>query len=337
MVNLPSITQQTMIQNILKQKVVGVDLGYEKTTYAIVDVRGNEVAKADFPTTDYPDINAYISHLSNKIVELVEANGGYESIRSVGISSPSGNYLTGCIEYSPNLPWKGQIPLAAMMRDRLGLAVAVGNDAHVRALGESAFGSAHGMKDFILVVLGHGFGSCFFSNGHAHLGNAGFAGEVGHNCYQVDGRTCGCGHKGCYEAYCASQGVVQTARELMAASNEPSLMREAGELTPKMISEFCDQGDRLAIEVYRRTGEILGFILANYASVINPEAIILTGGITKAGKWLLEPTDETFEKVVFHNIEGKVKILTSSLADEERDVLGASVLAWSVKEYSLFK
>jgi glucokinase len=114
-------------------------------------------------------------------------------------------------------------------------------------------------------------------------------------------------------------------------------MRGISDLTPKLITDFCDQGDRLAIEVYRRTGETLGFILANYASVIDPEAIILTGGITKAGKWLLEPTNETFEKLVFHNIEGKVKILTSSLADEERDVLGASVLAWSVKEYSLFK
>ena len=118
-----------MIQNMIKTRVVGVGMSIDETDYAIVDVRGNIIAKDSFPTTDFPNVNDYVTFLSDRIVELVEKNGGYESIRSVGISSPSGNFRSGCIEHSPNMSWKGQIPMAAMLRDRLGLAVALGNDA----------------------------------------------------------------------------------------------------------------------------------------------------------------------------------------------------------------
>ena len=325
-----------MIQNLTKTKVVGVDISYELTMYAIVDIRGNILAKESFPTTEDPDFNNYISNLCERIVALIEQNVGYEDIRSIGVSVVSGNFMTGSIEDASNLPWKGSIPLAALMRDRLGLAVAIGNDAHIRALGEASYGCAHGMKDFIFLVLGHGIGSCIFSNGHAYLGNDGFAGEIGHACVDPLGRLCTCGNQGCLEAYCATRGIIETARELMASSDKPSLMRDCPDLTPKFITECCEKGDELAIEVYRITGTYLGLGLANYASVINPEAIILTGGISKAGKWLLEPTDEVFERHIFKNTEGKVKIMRSTLSENERNVLGASALAWSVKEYSLF-
>ena len=327
----------TMSQTTVKKRVIGVDISLEATTFAVVDVRGNIEAKDSFPTQDYPDIGGFVATLSDRILALVENNGGYESIRSVGISAHSANYLTGSIVNSPNFPWKGVIPLAALLRDRLGLAVAVANNSHVVALGEHAFGCAHGMRDFIAVTIGSGLGSCIFSNGSVNLGYEGFAGEIGHTCVHHDGRLCGCGNKGCLEAYTATKGIIRTAREVMAENSEPSLMRRADKLTPRVISEMCDQGDKLAIEVYRRTGEMLGLGLANYATVLNPEAIIFTGGISKAGKWLIEPAQESFESHVFHNIQGKVKFLASELEESERNMLGASVLAWEVKEYSLFK
>ena len=325
-----------MNQTAVKKRVVGVDISLDATTYAIVDVRGNILAKDSFPTEDYPEINGYVKKLCEKIIELVEQNGGYESIRSVGISAPSGNYITGCIVNSPNMPWKGVIPLAAMMRDQLGLAVALANNSHVVALGEHAFGSAHGMRDFIAVTLGSGLGSCIFSDGDVNLGFNGHAGEIGHTCVDIHGRQCGCGNCGCLEAYTATKGIIRTAKELLEESDEPSLMRGEEKLTPKKISQFCDAGDKLAIEVFRRTGEVLGLGLANYASLVNPEALIFTGGIARAGKWLLEPAKKSFEEHVFHNIQGKVKFLQSELGEDERNVLGASVLAWRVKEYSLF-
>ena len=128
-----------------------------------------------------------------------------------------------------------------------------------------------------------------------------------------------------------------TAQEVMKESDKPSLMRDLEKLSPRTIAECCDKGDELAIEVFRRTGYVLGLGLANYASIVDPEAIILTGGISHAGKWISEPAYESFESHVFGNLRGKVKILTSQLNDRERDVLGASALAWSVPEYSLFK
>lgn len=321
----------------IKTRVVGVDISNERTTYAVVDIRGNILAEESFITGDYPDVNNFVTALSDKIVTLVEANGGYETIRSIGVSSPSASSVSGCIENAANLPWKGVIPLSAMLRDRIGLAVGLSNDAHISALGEYTFGSAHGMKNFVIVSLGVGIGSCFFSDGKEHQGHLGFAGEFGHTCIVDHGRKCGCGHDGCVEAYVGATGIVRTAQELLEESDKPSLMRDAERLSPKIITGYCNEGDELAIEVYRRTGYKLGLGLANYASVVDPEAIILTGGISHAGKWLVDPACESFEDHVFGNLRGKVKILLSILDDRERDVLGASALAWSVPEYSLFK
>lgn len=319
-----------------KSRVVGVDIGVAQTTYAIVDIRGNIIAQEAFSTDEYQSVDSFVAVLCDRIVSFVEAHGGYESVRSVGVCCPSSNFMTGCIVNAPNLPWKGVIPLAAMMRDRMGLAVALANNSQCIALGEQTFGIAHGMKDFIIITLGHGMGSCIFSAGKWHLGHHGFAGEIGHTCVVPEGRECGCGHLGCLETYCAERGILRTARELMEESQEPSKMRQVEKLTPKIITELCEMGDPLAIEVYRRTGEMLGLGLANYASILNPEGIILTGGIPHAGRWLLEPAMESFEAHVFRNIQGKTKLLVSMLKDGERDVLGASVVAWMVKEYSLF-
>lgn len=322
----------------IKTRVVGVDIRETKTTYAVVNIRGEILAQDHFRTSDYPEISSYVNALSEKILTIIEENGGYGSVRSVGISAPSANYLTGCIENAANMPWKGVIPLAAMLRDQLGLAVAVANDAHITALGEKAYGSAHGMKDFIVVSISHGgLGSCIFTNGLPHLGVNGFAGEVGHTCVEVEGRLCGCGRRGCLETYVSDKGLVKTAEEEIANSNEPTLLSELEDLSIATIASCCDKGDRVAIDTFRRVGTMLGVGLANYASVINPEAIILTGDMMIAGKWLLKPMRTVFDEHVFHNIRGRVRILVSILKEGERDVLGASALAWDVKEYSLFK
>ena len=322
----------------IKTRVVGIDIREKRTTYAIVDIRGEIVAQDYFLTTDYPEISTFVAALSDRLLALVEENGGYEKIRSVGISAPSGNYLTGCIENAANMPWKGVVPLAALLQDRLGIAVALANDAHITALGEKAYGSAHGMKDFVIVSISHGgLGSCFFTNGQPHLGVNGFAGEVGHTCVVPDGRQCGCGRKGCLETYVGEKGLVRTAEEMIASSSEPTLLSTLDTLDVNSISGCCDRGDRLAIKVFQEVGTMLGIGLANYASVLNPEAIILTGDMMQAGKWLLKPMRASFENHVFRNIRDKVRILVSILKEGERDVLGASALAWDVKEYSLYK
>ena len=321
----------------IKTRVIGIDIRLERTTYAVVDIRGEIVAQDYFDTRDYADVNDFVTGLSEKLMVMMEENGGYDTIRSIGISAPSASSVTGCIENAANLPWKGVIPLAAMLRDRVGMAVALANDAHVTALAEKTYGSAHGMKDFVVVSISHGgLGSCFYSNGMPHLGYEGFAGEVGHTCVKIDGRQCGCGNQGCLETYCSRKGLLQTVEELMAESKEPTPLSHLPELDIAGIAKCCDKGDHIAIEAFRLTGSMLGVGLANYASVLNPEAIILTGDMTLGGKWLLKPMRQAFDKHVFPNIRKNTRILVSILKEGERDVLGASALAWDVKEYSLF-
>ena len=321
----------------IKTRVVGVDIREAKTTYAVVDIRGEIISMDYFMTTEYPDVSDFVSTLSEKIIMLVEENGGYDSIRSIGLSAPSANFMTGCIEHAANMPWKGVVPLAAMLRDRLGLAVALANDAHVTALGEKAYGSAHGLKDFVVASLSHGgLGSCIFMDGKPYLGVNGFAGEVGHSCVEVNGRECGCGRRGCLETYCSDRGLVQTVKELLA-EGEPSALKDLKNISAQTVSYYCDKGDVVAIEAFRRLGFMLGLGLANYASILNPEAIILTGDMMEAGKWLIRPMRKSFEEHVFHNIQRDTRLLVSILKEGERDVLGASALAWDVKEYSLFK
>ena len=322
----------------IKTRVVGIDIREKRTTYAVVDIRGDIVALDYFPTSDYPEIASYVATLSDKVLEMIMENGGYETVRSVGISAPSGNYLTGSIENAANMPWKGVIPLAAMLQDRLGMAVALANDAHITALGEKAYGSAHGMKDFIIVSISHGgLGSCIFTNGQPHLGHHGFVGEVGHTCVEVNGRECGCGRRGCLETYVSDRGLIITAEEKIAASKEHTLLSDLDTINIHTIADCCDKGDRVAIDVFASLGTMLGIGLANYASVLNPEAIILTGDMMQASKWILKPLRTSFEEHVFRNIRDKVRILVSILKEGERDVLGASALAWDVKEYSLYK
>ena len=327
-----------MINDKIKSKVIGINVDTTTTTIAVVDLRGNIVAQDSIPTQNFPNVNNFVEALSERVVMLAENNGGYENIRSVGMCAPSANYLTGCIENAANMPWKGVIPIAAMLRDSIGLAVALGNDAHVTALGEWAYGVAHGMDNFIVVTLvGSGLGSCVFSNGLAHLGCDGFAGEFGHTCIEDGGRQCSCGRKGCLEEYVSTRGILQTVRELLEANNAPSKMRQKTDLTLDDIAECADEGDAIAIEAWRRSGEILGTALANYASIVNPEAVIITGELTKYCGRMWPAMEKAFLETVFGNIRDKVKVVISKINDHERNVLGASALAWKVKEYSLFK
>ena len=323
----------------VKSRVIGIDIDVNTTTIAVVDLRGNIIAQDSIQTEQYASINSFVEALSERVIALAEANGGYENIRSVGMCAPSANFLTGCIENAANMPWKGIVPLAAMLRDSIGLAVALGNDAHCSALGESAYGVAHGMETFITITMVRsGLGSCFFSNGVAHLGYDGFAGEVGHACIEDGGRQCTCGRRGCLEEYVSNRGIIRTARELMEKTDTPSILRDAKELTLESILDAANKNDALAIEVWRYTGVLLGIGIANYASIVNPEAIIITGEIIKmVYPKMWDVVEETFKEHVFGNIRDKVKIVLSAVNDHERNVLGASALAWKVKEYSLFK
>ena len=190
----------------------------------------------------------------------------------------------------------------------------------------------------MVVTISHGgLGSCIFLDGHPHLGTDGFAGEFGHICVIENGRPCSCGHRGCLEEYASARGLAETVREMMDTEGKDSILKDINTLTLQVIADACEKGDEVAIEAFQRTGRYLGNALATYASLVDPEKIILTGDMTTYSKWMMDVLKQSFETNIFQNLKGKIDIIISPLNNSERDVLGASALAWEVKEYSLFK
>ena len=196
-----------MNSNMEKPYVVGIDIGGTNTVFGIVDARGTIIASSSIKTAGYPTAAEYADEVCKNLLPLIIANGGVDKIRGIGVGAPNGNYYTGTIEFAPNLPWKGILPLAAMFEERLGIPTALTNDANAAAIGEMTYGAARGMKDFIMITLGTGVGSGIVINGQMVYGHDGFAGELGHVIARRDGRICGCGRKGCLETYCSATGV----------------------------------------------------------------------------------------------------------------------------------
>ncbi|MBQ8867345.1 MAG: ROK family protein [Bacteroidaceae bacterium] len=321
--------------NLQKPYVVGMDIGGTNTVMGIVDQRGNILDTDSVKTGQYERVEDYVEAVCAKLIPLIEKHGGADKFRGMGIGAPNANYYRGTIEQAPNLPWKGIVPLADMFKQKTGVPVAMTNDANAAALGEMTYGAARGMKDFIMITLGTGVGSGIVINGQMVYGHDGFAGELGHVCMDqsAEARLCGCGKRGCLETYCSATGVARTAREVLVASADPSLLREvpAEQITSKDVYDAAVKGDALALEIFQRTGETLGRAIADFIAFSSPEAIVLFGGLTKSGEYIMRPIREAVEAHVMPIFKGKTKILLSELKDADAAVLGASALGWEAK------
>ena len=324
-----------MNSNMEKPFVVGIDIGGTNTVFGIVDARGTIIASGSIKTGAYEKVDEYVDEVCKNLLPLIVANGGIEKIKGIGIGAPNVNYYSGTIEFAPNLPWKGVIPLAAMFEERLGIPAALTNDANAAAIGEMTYGAARGMKDFIMITLGTGVGSGIVVNGQMVYGHDGFAGELGHVIMRREnGRVCGCGRKGCLETYCSATGVARSAREFLAASTEPSLLRAipAEEITSKDVYDAAVKGDKIAIDIFNFTGTILGEALADFIAFSSPEAIVLFGGLAKSGKYIFDPIQKALDENILTVFKGKTKLLMSELKDSDAAVLGASALGWELRE-----
>jgi glucokinase len=266
---------------------------------------------------------------------MIERAGGPGRIKGIGVGAPNGNYYTGTVEYAPNLPWRGIIPLAKMIESKFKLPVVLTNDANAAAIGEMMYGAAQGMKDFIMITLGTGVGSGIVANGHLVYGHDGFAGELGHTIIIPNGRLHeGTGKRGSLESYASATGVRLTAVEMLQNSSEASLLRNIpiDELDSKKVFDAAVLGDQLAKNIFEFTGQVLGLALANFVMFSSPEAIILFGGLTKSGDLILKPTRENMEANVIQVFQNKVKILVSHLREADAAILGASALAWEMQD-----
>ena len=326
-----------MTENTLKPYVIGLDLGGTNSVFGIVDARGEIKATTAIKTGGYDKVDDYVKASVEALQPIIETVGGIEKIKAMGIGAPNGNFYTGAIEFAPNLAWAhdGVVPLADMFSKALGIPVALTNDANAAALGEMTYGAARGMKNFIDITLGTGVGSGIVIDGKMVYGCDGFAGELGHTTMRSEnGRLCGCGRKGCLEAYCSATGVARTAREFLKKTNENSLLRgiRAEDITSLDVSIAASKGDKLANRIYEFTGDRLGEACANFAVFSSPEAFIFFGGLTKSGDLLMKPLIKSYNERVLKIFKNKAKFLISGLEGSSAAVLGASAIGWELSE-----
>jgi glucokinase len=327
------MSKATSTPSSLEALAVGIDIGGTGTKFGIVDRAGNVLFTGDLSTKKHKKIETFIDELHDKLSALVQNVGGTGRIRGIGVGAPNGNFYTGTVEYAPNLPWKGILPLAQMIQDKFQVQTNLTNDANAAAIGEMMYGAAQGMKDFIMITLGTGVGSGIVANGHLILGHDGFAGELGHTIIIPDGRYHeGTGKKGSLESYASATGVMLTAKEVLASTKEESLLRkiDVDEIDSRKVYDAAVQGDKIAREIFEYTGKILGTALANFVMFSSPEAIILFGGLTKAGDFILKPTREHMEANLIQVFQNRVKILVSHLKESDAAILGASALVWDM-------
>ncbi|MBP6634367.1 MAG: ROK family protein [Bacteroidia bacterium] len=316
-----------------KPYVIGMDMGGTNTVFGVVDARGTVISKSAIKTGTHTDVNLYIQDLYDEMIKLIDAAGGVEKFKGIGVGAPNGNYYTGNIEFAPNLPWKGVIPFAKLMAEKFGIPAALTNDANAAAIGEMTYGVARGMKNFIMITLGTGVGSGIVIDGKLVYGHDGFAGELGHTtAIRENGRLCGCGKKGCLETYCSATGVARSAREILASSTQESLLRNipVDSITSKDVFEAAMEGDEIAKDIFAFTGKILGQSLADFVAFSAPEAIVLFGGLSKAGDLIMNPIRENMEDNLLPLWKGKIKLFFSELKEADAAVLGASALAWEL-------
>ncbi len=303
---------------------IGIDIGGTTTKIGLVDDAGKIFKQDIIDTTAYTEINEYVDAIANALKPWMQ-DRIHLLCKGIGIGAPNGNYYTGSIDFAPNLPWKGIIPLAELFEAKFKLPVIVTNDANAAAIGEMKYGAARGMNNFVIITLGTGVGSGFVANGGLIYGHDGAAGELGHVIVERNGRLCGCGRKGCLETYTSATGVVRTAKELIP--NYPdSILHGASEISSKEIYEAACKGDEAAIAIFELTGKILGECLANTVCITSPEAIILFGGLARADKYIFEPTLRHMNSNMLQIWQDKIKLIPSLLPENDVAILGAAAL-----------
>lgn len=299
----------------------GIDIGGTNAAFGITDEKGNVLFKSSIPMSACPSPEECVEAVSKEIIQALDESW---NLIGVGIGAPNGNFFSGCIEFAPNLNWKGKIELAKQFSDKLSVNALLTNDANAAALGEMIFGKAQGISDFIFITLGTGLGSGIVVQGNMVYGHDGFAGELGHAIVEKNGRNCGCGRKGCLETYCSATGLVRTYLQKTAEVCNPA----PESITARQIAELADKGDRLAIETFEFTGEVLGFALANAVTFSSPKAIYLFGGLANAGDRILLPTRKAFEENLLNIYQNKCTIEISGLPESDAAILGAASLIW---------
>jgi glucokinase len=314
--------------NFMNDCVVGVDIGGTMIKGGLFDRRGTLLKRDERVTLADGGEEALVDAIVGLASSLQGAPGRAAAL-GIGIAglidSERAMLLT-----SPNLPLLNRVPLKAILEQQLEIPVCLENDANVAALGELWVGQGRGCESFMLVTIGTGIGSGLILNGALWTGETGKAAEFGHVCVVPDGRTCGCGKKGCIEAYGSGTAMVQMAREALACGElvrlEPDYRRHPERLTPKVIYAEALKGDTACLEIFRTAARCLGIALAGVNNLLDIHTFILGGGVSKAAPVFEATIVETVRENVFEKSRDLIRIIISKLGNDA-GIYGAGCLA----------
>lgn len=315
-----------------KKWLIGVDLGGTTTKIAIVDATGHMQTKWEIPTDCSNSGKNIPASIAKSIHEYQEQlNISKDAVYGVGIGAPGPvDYETGTIRKAVNLGWNDPFPLKDLLEKELSLPVTVENDANCAALGEMWKGAGEGLKDLICVTLGTGVGGGIITNGEIVRGSNGSAGEIGHIVSVIEGGTlCNCGKHGCLETIASATGIVRVAlkrlEQLSPAGELVDHYNRTGHLSAKDVFDFAKKEDSFALEVVEEISKYLGVALANMANTLNPDAIVIGGGVSKAGDLLLQSVNHFFQQFAFPPVRQSTELRLASLGNDA-GVIGAARL-----------
>lgn len=307
--------------------VLSIDIGGTNTKIGLVDQKGEVFGETSFLTQAENGINSFLLELKKEAMLIIAD----KPVVGVGVGAPNASHYEGAMIMPTNIRWGERVELQKLISNAFELPTVVTNDASAAAVGEMHYGGAKGMKNFVAFTLGTGLGSGIVVDGKAVYGHTGLAGEIGHVSVNPDGRYCGCGRRGCLETYVSATGLRKTVFKLMADYARPSVLRDISynEMTAERITEAAINHDYIAIKAFEYTGRIFGQKLADTVVHTSPEAIFLFGGMIKAGDYLLDPAIYYMEKFMFKPFKNSVKLITTSVENNNAALLGASVLIWN--------
>lgn len=314
----------------MKKYRIGVDIGGTNIKIALVDFDGKIAYSNTVPTRAEMGYEAGVNNIKQAIKDLMqETNQDSKTIEAIGFGLPGQiDYKSGIVKNLPNIPGWVDIPLAKMIEDEFSIPTRLDNDVRCAALGELNFGAGKGCENLICITVGTGIGSGIVLNGKLVRGASNAAGEIGHIKMSInDGPLCGCGDFGCFEAYASGPAIVTLAKEYISGGKSAKYKEMAadGIITPYIVAQAALQGDSVSIQIFKQIGKIIGVGLTSVVNLLNPEKIIIGGGVADAGDILFKPIRKTIEERAMPIQANSLKVVPAQLANTA-GVIGASLL-----------
>ena len=309
---------------------IGIDVGGTNVKIALVDTKGKIVYSNSVPTRAEMGYEYTVNNIKQAIYDLLkETKLTTKDIEGIGFGFPGQvDYKAGIVRNAPNIPGWVEVPIAKLIEDEFKVPTRVDNDVRCAALGELKYGAGKGCENLICITVGTGIGSGLILNGKLVRGASNAAGEIGHIKLQMnDGPICGCGDTGCLEAFASGPSIVAMAEEYIKGGKSTKFreMASGGQITPYIVCEAAKAGDPVAQRIFTIMGEYIGIGLASVVNLLNPERIIIGGGVADAGDLLLAPLTETLKKRAMKIAGSAVEVVPAQLGNTA-GVIGSSLL-----------